>query len=103
MLPVRVIALGTLKAFLRRGRGHADAREPLMAWYRQLKAADWATPADVKRSIGSASILRDGRAVFNIGGNKYRIVVWINYPYRVVYIRFVGTHGQYDVIDAQTV
>jgi mRNA-degrading endonuclease HigB of HigAB toxin-antitoxin module len=62
----------------------------------------WATPADVKRAIRSASILKDGRAVFNIAGNKYRIVVWINYPYRVVYVRFVGTHRQYDRIDAQS-
>ena len=61
------------------------------------------TPAEVKRAIRSVSILRDGRAVFNIAGNKYRIVVWINYPYRVVYIRFIGTHRQYDMIDAQTV
>ena len=51
----------------------------------------------------SASILRDGRVVFNIAGNKYRIVVWINYPHRVVYIRFIGTHEQYDKIDAQTI
>ncbi len=65
-----------------------------MAWYRQVRGADWATPADVKRAIGSASILNDGRAVFNIAGNKYRIVVWINYPYRVVYVRFIGTHRQ---------
>ena len=74
-----------------------------MAWYRQVKAADWATPADVKRAIGGASILNDGRAVFNIAGNKYSIVVWINYPYLVVYVRFIGTHRQYDGIDAQTV
>jgi len=53
--------------------------------------------------FGTASILRDGRAVFNIAGNKYRIVVWINYPFRVVYVRFIGTHSQYDRIDAQTV
>jgi mRNA interferase HigB len=74
-----------------------------MAWYRQAKAADWATPAGVKREIGTASILRDGRVVFNVAGNKYRVVVWINYPYRVVYIRFIGTHRQYDTIDAQTI
>ena len=74
-----------------------------MAWYRHVRAADWATPADVKRAIGSASILNDGRAVFSIAGNKYRIVLWINYPYRVVYIRFVGTHRRYDEIDAQNV
>lgn len=100
---MRIIALGTLKAFLGQSPAYADAREPVMAWYRQVKAADWATPADVKRDIRSASILKDGRAVFNLAGNKYRVVVWINYPYRVVYIRFVGTHKQYDAIDAQTV
>jgi len=100
---VRIIALATLKAFLDREPSYADARDPVMAWYRQVKRADWAAPADVKRDIGSASILKDGRAVFNIAGNKYRVVVWINYPYRVVYIRFIGTHRQYDAIDAQTI
>ncbi len=100
---MRVIALGTLKSFLDSDPAHADAREPVMAWYRQVKVADWATPANVKRDVRSASILKDGRAVFNIAGNKYRIVVWINYPYRVVYIRFIGTHKQYDGIDVQTV
>ena len=74
-----------------------------MAWYRQVRASDWGSPADVKRAFGSASILRDGRVVFNIGGNKYRIVVWINYPYRVVYIRFIGGHRAYDRIDAQNI
>ena len=100
---VRVIALSTIKAFLDRSAGVADAREPMMAWFRQVRQADWAKPADVKRDIRSASILKDGRAVFNIAGNKYRIVVWINYPYRVVYIRFIGSHRQYDAIDAQNV
>ena len=100
---VRIIALGTLKAFINRSPAYSEAREPIMAWYRQVAGADWATPADVKRAIRSASILKDGRVVFNIAGNKYRIVVWINYPYRVVYIRFIGTHSQYDAIDAQTV
>ena len=100
---MRIIALGTLKTFLRRNPAFADARDPLMAWYRQVKKADWATPAALKEEIRSASILRDGRAVFNVAGNKYRVVVWINYPYRVVYIRFIGTHRQYDVIDAQTI
>ena len=98
---VRVIALATLKAFL--DRGAAEAREPVMAWYRQVRAADWASPADVKRGLRTASILKDGRVVFNVAGNKYRIDVWINYPYRVVYIRFIGTHRQYDAIDAQTI
>ena len=100
---MRVIALSTIKAFLNRSQAVADAREPVMAWFRQVRQADWAKPTDVKRDVRSASILKDGRAVFNIAGNKYRIVVWINYPYRVVYIRFIGTHRQYDAIDAQSI
>ncbi len=100
---MRVIALSTLKAFIESSPAHEDAHEPTMAWYRQVRVADWATPADVKRDIRSASILKDGRAVFNIAGNKYRIVVWINYAYRVVYIRFIGTHRQYNAIDVQAV
>jgi len=99
---VRVIALSTLKRFSQ-GKRYADAREPLLAWYRHAFKADWRSPADVKRDFGTASVLRDGRVVFNIGGNTYRLVVWINYPYRVIYVRFVGTHVQYDRIDAQTV
>ncbi len=100
---MRVIALRTIKQFLDGRPEHADAREAALAWYRQLLRADWTSPAEVKRDIGSASILRDGRVVFNIGGNKYRIVVWINYPYRVVYLRFIGTHRQYALIDAQNI
>lgn len=100
---MRVIALSTLRAFWEGKPGYADAREPTLAWYREALAADWRSPADVKRQFGTASILRDGRVVFNIGGNKYRLVVWINYPYRVIYVRFIGTHAQYDRIDAQTI
>jgi mRNA interferase HigB len=100
---MRIIALSRLKTFFDATSDHADAREPVMAWYRQVKAADWASPAEVKRDIRSASILRDERAVFNIADNKYRIVVWINYAYRVVYIRFIGPHKQYNGIDAQTI
>lgn len=100
---MRVIALKTIKEFIESRPEYADAREAALAWYRQVLAADWASPAEVKREIGNASILKDGRVVFNIAGNKYRIVVWINYPYRVVYVRFIGTHRQYDRIDAQSV
>ena len=100
---MRVIALATLNALLEFKPAHAAAREPVMAWYRQVKSADWVSPADVTRDVRSVSILKDSRAVFNIAGNKYRIVVWINYPYRVVYIRFIGTHRMYDAIDAQTI
>ena len=100
---MRVIALRTIKKFIESRPEYADGREPLLAWYRQVLRANWESPAQLKREIHTASILKDGRAVFNIGGNKYRVVVWINYPYRVVYVRFVGTHSQYDKINAQIV
>lgn len=100
---MRIIALSTLKRFWENNPEKADATEPLLAWYRHALKADWSSPAEIKRDLGSASILRDGRAVFNIAGNKYRLVVWINYDYRVIYIRYIGTHAQYDRIDAQTI
>lgn len=100
---MRVIALSTLKAFWVSAPAHFDAEQPVLAWYREVLKADWATPNQVKRQFSSASVLRDGRVVFNIAGNKYRVVVWINYPYRVVYVRFIGTHKQYDGIDVQTI
>ena len=98
---VRVIALSTLKKFWENNPDKADAIEPLLAWYRHALRADWSSPTEIKRDLGTASILKDGRAVFNIAGNKYRLVVWINYDYRVIYIRHIGTHAQYDRIDAQ--
>ena len=100
---MRLIALRTLKRFIEGNPAYADAREPVLAWYQQVLRVNWASPAELKREIRNASILKDGRAVFNIAGNKYRIVVWINYPYRIVYVRFIGTHEQYDRIDAQTI
>ena len=100
---MRVIAVSTLKAFWNDHPAYRDAEAPALAWYWEVRKADWSRPSDVKSRFGTASILRDGRVVFNIAGNKYRIVVWINYAYRVVYIRFIGTHRQYDDIDAQTI
>lgn len=80
-----------------------STKEELEAWYAEARSADWATPADVKGKYGNASILKKGRVVFNICGNKHRLVVRINYVYRVVYIRFLGTHAEYDQINAQDV
>jgi mRNA interferase HigB len=97
---MRIIALSTLKAFW---KAHDDAEQPLLAWHALVKRADWASPPEVKATFGSASVLRDGRVVFYIAGNKYRLAVWINYPYRVVYVRFIGTHAEYDQIDVQTI
>lgn len=100
---MRVIALRTLKSFWGQDASRLDAKEPVLAWYWHTLKADWKSPAELKRDVRTASILKDGRAVFNIAGNKYRIVVWINYSYRVVYVRFIGTHAQYNRIDVQTI
>jgi mRNA interferase HigB len=100
---VRVIAKRTLRLFWEGNRRYADARRALEDWHAQARKADWKTPADVKKSFGDASILKGGRVVFNICGNKYRLITRINYPYRVVYVRFVGTHSEYDEIDAEKV
>ena len=100
---MRVIALSTLKALWENDPAFNDAIQPTLAWYRHVLKADWKSPADVKADFRNASILKDGRVVFNIAGNKYRIIVWINYAYGVVYIRFIGTHAQYNQIDAQTI
>jgi mRNA interferase HigB len=78
-------------------------KSELEAWHAETKSADWGTPAEVKAKYGNASILKDGRVVFNICGNKHRLVVWINYEFRAIYIRFLGTHKEYDKIDAQTI
>jgi mRNA interferase HigB len=100
---VRVIAKRRLRAFWERDPRYADAKGPLEAWHQEAAAADWATPQKIKNQFRHASILKDNRVVFNIGGNKYRLIVKINYPYRVVYVRFVGTHKQYDLIDPERV
>lgn len=100
---MRVIALSTLKAYWLDNPAAGGAKDATLAWYRHTLKADWVSPADVKADFGNASILKDGRVVFNIAGNHYRLVVWINYMYRVVYVRFIGTHEEYDHIDAQTI
>ena len=92
---MRSIALSTLKAFWEHPE-YGDAIEPLRAWFHFTKSADWATPADIKADFRHASILENGHVIFSIAGNKYRLVVWINYSFRTVYIRFIGTHEQYD-------
>ncbi len=80
-----------------------ETDQPLRAWFTEVRKAQWQTPPDVKQQYGTASILKQGRAVFNICGNKHRLVVRINYPAQIVYIRFIGTHKEYDEIDAETV
>ena len=99
-MPVRLIALSTLRAFWKR---HPDAEQPLRAWADEVRVAHWKQPADVKAAFGTASILKTRRAVFNIKGNDYRIVAAIAYRMGVVFVKFVGTHEEYDRIDANTV
>ena len=97
---MRVISRKPLNELARR---HSDAKPGLEAWFHEAEDADWANPAQVKAQYARASILRNGRVVFNIGGNKYRLVVRINYAYRVVYVRFAGTHSEYHQIDAEEI
>ena len=97
---MRIIARRTLRAYWHQ---HTDAEQPLRAWYAEAKPTDWKSPADIKARYASASIIANNRVVFNIGGNKYRLVVAIRYDLGIIYIRFVGTHAEYDKIDAATI
>jgi mRNA interferase HigB len=98
---VQVIAKSTLRAFWTR---HPAAETPLKAWHAIVSRADWTGPADVKRVFGtSVDFVGDNRVIFDIGGNKYRLVAHCAYPYRRVLIKFVGTHADYDRIDPETI
>jgi mRNA interferase HigB len=99
---MHVIKQKTLVEFLQQPE-FQDAKGPLKAWYYEATHAQWASPADVKAQYGSASILKDNRVVFNIAGNKYRLVVRINYDSKTVFVRFIGTHREYDKIDAEVI
>lgn len=82
---------------------HVDSKEQLQAWAFEVEHAEWRTPSDVKARYGTADILRDNRVVFNIKGNRYRLVVKIEYNVQIVFIRFIGTHKEYDKIDAEKI
>ena len=97
---MRVFSQSTLRDFW---AGHADAEQPLKAWYAEAERASWASPQDIKNRYRSADILPGDRVVFNIKGNSYRLIVSINYAFKAVYIRFVGTHAEYDAVDAKKV
>lgn len=100
---MRIIAKSTLRAFWETHSRGSGAQAILETWYRRARHADWQTPIDVKAAFGDASILKGGRVVFNLGGNKFRLVARINYRRRTVYVRFVGTHQEYDLINAETI
>ena len=98
---MRIIAKRTLKLFWESEPTYADAQASLEAWHFEALKASWATPQEIKSQFRSASILKNNRVVFNIAGNKYRLVVSIDYVRQVCFVKFVGTHKQYDDIDAE--
>lgn len=97
---MRVIAKKVLREFWEK---FPDSEEALKTWHAEAESAAWQTPADIKEKYRSASIIKDSRVVFNICGNKYRLVVKINYRISLVYIRFIGTHKQYDAINVEVI
>ena len=97
---MRVIAVSTLRQFWEK---HPDSEQPLKAWHDEATQAAWAQPAEIKTQYRSASILKNRRVVFNIKGNDYRLIVAIAYRLGIVYVKFIGTHAEYDKIDAETV
>ena len=99
---MRVIAKSTLKKFWERP-GCAAARGPLYSWYEEAIKAKWRRPKDIKDQYANASICGHSRVVFNVGGNKYRLVVEVQYQAGIVWVKFVGTHAQYDRIDVESV
>ena len=97
---VRIIARSTLLSFWQR---HPDSEQQLKSWYSEVRRAKWKNPKDIKQRYARVSILKSGRVIFNVCGNKYRLVVRVNYDYARVYIRFIGTHREYDLIDGNTI
>jgi len=99
---MRIISIKKIKSFWR-DKNHRDAEYPLRAWYHEAKQAKWQSSGDIKRKYRSASILNNNRVVFNIKGNRYRLIVAINYEFQIVFVRFIGTHKEYDKINTQTI
>lgn len=97
---MRIVATKVLRDFWER---HPGAKQPLAAWVDEVRKADWRQPADIKAQFRSASILKNRRVVFNIGGNTYRLIVAVAYRYGALYIKFIGTHAECDAVDAETV
>lgn len=98
---MRVIAKRTLVQFWE--SGHGDAEQPLKAWHALARAATWRDPQEIKAKFSSASFLANNRVVFNISGNKYRLIVKVDYDFQVIFIRFIGSHAEYDKVDASII
>jgi mRNA interferase HigB len=100
---MRVIAKRTLREFWESNPKYAESQGQLEAWYQEAKSANWKNPQDIKNQFRNASVLKGGRIIFNICGNKYRLIVKIHFETQIVYIRFVGTHKEYDDINAEEI
>mgnify|MGYP001486893898 CR=1 FL=1 len=99
---MRIIAFRTLREFFEKPE-YADSETSLRAWFHDAKVAEWGSSNDLKQQYKHASIVGEGRVVFNIKGNTYRLVVAIDYEFQVIFIRFIGTHSQYDKIDVNSI
>ena len=99
---MRIIAFRTLREFWEQCK-YADSESSLRSWYHDVKSVDWENSNELKKQYKNASIVGEGRVVFNIKGNTYRLVVLIDYEFQVIFIRFIGTHKQYDKIDSKTI
>jgi mRNA interferase HigB len=99
---VKVISRPVLRRFRERDEGRA-AKQPLLSWFKEVEKAKWKNPAEVKKLYGAADLVGDDRIVFNIGGNKFRLVVWVKYSIQLVLIKWMGTHAEYDEIDVKKV
>ncbi|HET9034014.1 MAG TPA: type II toxin-antitoxin system HigB family toxin [Dokdonella sp.] len=97
---MRVVAVSTLRSFRER---HPDSEQPLKAWYDEARHAAWKTPQDIRNHYASASFVAHNRVAFNIKGNEYRLIVAVAYRFQAIYIKFIGTHAEYDRIDAAIV
>jgi mRNA interferase HigB len=97
---MRIISTKTIKQYWEH---HPNTRAALESWHNHAKNAHWNSPDDLVRDYGPDVVLPDNRAVFNIKGNGYRLVVRINYHQQAIYIRFIGTHAEYDKIDAKKI
>jgi mRNA interferase HigB len=96
----RIFAKSTLREFWEK---YPESEQYLKTWFDTVKNSDWKNPADVKQTYANASIMRDSRIVFNIKGNAFRLVAKFNFEKQWVFIRFIGTHEQYDKIDVSTI
>jgi mRNA interferase HigB len=99
-IPMQIIAKRTIRLFWER---HPQAESPFRLWFAQVSRASWAGPADIRAMFGSADFIADNRVIFNIGGNKYRLVAHVSYAYSRVLIKFVGTDAEYDAIKPESV